>query len=91
MYLTQGLHRALQNHPDKTATIFGARRQSFQQLADRVARLAAALAGLGVNAGDRVAMLAQNSDRYIEYFHAVWWAGAVANPVNTRWSAQEIA
>ena len=91
MYLTQGLHRALQNHPDKTATIFGARRQSFQQLADRVARLAAALASLGVNAGDRVAMLAQNSDRYIEYFHAVWWAGAVANPVNTRWSAQEIA
>ena len=91
MYLTQGLHRALQNHPDKTATIFGARRQSFQQLADRVARLAAALAGLGVNAGDRVAMLAQNSDRYIEYFYAVWWAGAVANPVNTRWSAQEIA
>ncbi|MFL6719262.1 MAG: long-chain-fatty-acid--CoA ligase [Burkholderiaceae bacterium] len=91
MYLTQGLHRALQNHPDKTATIFGERRQSFQQLADRVARLAAALAGLGVNAGDRVAMLAQNSDRYIEYFHAVWWAGAVANPVNTRWSAQEIA
>jgi long-chain acyl-CoA synthetase len=91
MYLTQGLHRALQNHPDKTATIFGERRQSFQQLADRVARLAGALAGLGVNAGDRVAMLAQNSDRYIEYFHAVWWAGAVANPVNTRWSVQEIA
>jgi long-chain acyl-CoA synthetase len=91
MYLTQGLHRALQNHPDKTATIFGERRQSFQQLADRVARLAGALAGLGVNAGDRVAMLAQNSDRYIEYFQAVWWAGAVANPVNTRWSVQEIA
>jgi long-chain acyl-CoA synthetase len=91
MYLTQGLHRALQNHPDKTATIFGERRQSFQQLADRVARLAGALAGLGVNAGDRVAMLAQNSDRYIEYFQAAWWAGAVANPVNTRWSVQEIA
>jgi long-chain acyl-CoA synthetase len=91
MYLTQGLHRALQNHPDKTATVFGERAQSFRRLASRVARLAGALAGLGVAAGDRVAMLAQNSDRYLEYFQAVWWAGAVANPVNTRWSVQEIA
>ena len=91
MYLTQGLHRALQNHPGKTATIFGERAQSFRQLADRVARLAGALAGLGVGAGDRVAMLSLNSDRYVEYFLAAWWAGAVANPVNTRWSVQEIA
>jgi long-chain acyl-CoA synthetase len=91
MYLTQGLHRALQNHPDKTATIFGERAQSFSQLAERVARLAGALATLGVGAGDRVAMLALNADRYLEYFQAVWWAGAVANPVNTRWSVQEIA
>ncbi|MBL4955137.1 AMP-binding protein, partial [Neobacillus sp. YIM B02564] len=85
------LHRALQNHPDKTATIFGERAQSFRELATRVARLAGALGALGVAAGDRVAMLAQNSDRYLEYFQAVWWAGAVANPVNTRWSVQEIA
>jgi long-chain acyl-CoA synthetase len=91
MYLTQGLHRSVQNHPERTATIFGGRQQSFRQLANRVARLAGALAGLGVGSGDRVAMLALNSDRYVEYFHAVWWAGAVANPVNTRWSVHEIA
>lgn len=91
MYLTQGLHRTLQQCPERAATIFGARRHSFQTFGERVARLAGALRTLGVQPGDRVAMLAHNSDRYAEFFLAVWWAGAVANPVNTRWSTPEIA
>lgn len=40
---------------------------------------------------DRVAMMAMNSDRYLEYYCAVWWAGAVVNPVNIRWSPAEVA
>lgn len=91
MYMTAGLHRSLQRHPDKTATVDGARRQTFRQLASRVARLAGALIQLGVQRGDRVAILALNSDRYIETALAVWWAGAVLNPVNTRWTPGEIA
>ncbi|WP_442947191.1 long-chain-fatty-acid--CoA ligase [Noviherbaspirillum sp.] len=90
MNLTQGLHRAQQNHPERIATVFGDRQQTFHQMAQRVARLAGALQSLGVRASDRVAMLALNSDRYAEYFQAVWWAGAVTNPVNTRWSVPEI-
>ena len=43
------------------------------------------------NAGDRVGILALNSDRYLEYFHAVPWMGAAVNPVNIRWSPAEIA
>jgi acyl-CoA synthetase (AMP-forming)/AMP-acid ligase II len=38
-----------------------------------------------------VAMLALNSDRYLEYLVAVPWADAVLVPVNTRWSFDEIA
>jgi long-chain acyl-CoA synthetase len=45
-------------------TIFGERRRTFREAADRVARLAAALRRVGVRPGDRVAMLALNSDRY---------------------------
>jgi long-chain acyl-CoA synthetase len=91
MYLTAGLHRSLQRHPDKTATVDGPRRQTFAQLAARVSRLAGALGQLGVARGDRVAILALNSDRYIETALAVWWLGAVLNPLNTRWTAGEVA
>ena len=91
MYLTQGLHRALQQRPAVVATVFGQRRASFSALTGRVARLAGAFARLGVTAGDRVALLAHNSDRYVEALLAAWWLGAVACPLNTRWSAPEIA
>jgi len=91
MYLTQGLHRALQQKPDSVATIFQGRRRTFAELASRVAKLAGALQGLGLKAGERVGMLALNSDRYLEYYLAVYWAGGAVNPANIRWAAAEIA
>jgi acyl-CoA synthetase (AMP-forming)/AMP-acid ligase II len=91
MYLTQGLHRAVQQQPDQVMTICGDRERTFGEVAGRVARLAGALRELGTGAGDRVAMLSLNSDRYSEYLLAVPWADAVLNPVNVRWSVAEIA
>ena len=91
MYLTQSLHRSLQQNPDQPATIYRNRVRTVAQSVDRIARLAAALSDLGVQAGDRVGILALNSDRYQEYFYAVPWMGAAVNPVNIRWSAVEIA
>ncbi|EHP42744.1 AMP-dependent synthetase and ligase [Cupriavidus basilensis OR16] len=90
MYLTQALHRAVQQHPERIAVRYGERQRSFRQLAERVARLAGGLRKLGMQSGDRVAMLSLNSDRFLEYQMAVPWAGGVLNPCNTRWSAAEI-
>lgn len=96
MYLTQGLHRSRQRHPAKTAlTHLGAdgaqRRHRFDELLDGVARQAAALAARGVAVGDRVALLAPNTDRLVSAIYACWWLGAVACPLNIRWSTTELA
>lgn len=91
MYVTQGLHRAVQQTPELPATIFQGRVRTWAESADRIARLAGALRALGVGRGDRVAVLALNSDRYHECLFAVPWADAVLNPVNIRWSPAEIA
>lgn len=90
MYLTQGLHRVLQQCPQRIATIFGDRQQSYESLIGRVSHAGGALARQGVQPGDRVALLALNSDRYCESLLGCWWCGAVANPLNTRWSEAEI-
>lgn len=90
MYLTQGLHRSVQQHPDRPATVCAGRTRTFAETAGRVARLAGGLRELGVAEGDRVAYLGLNSDRFLEYYLATWWAGAVVNPVNVRWAAAEI-
>jgi acyl-CoA synthetase (AMP-forming)/AMP-acid ligase II len=95
VYLTQGLHRSLQRHPHKTAlTHVGegfVRQHSFAQLRDGIARHAAALRAHGVGPGDRVALLAPNHDLLVRALFACWWLGAVACPLNVRWSAPEVA
>lgn len=90
MYLTQALHRSMQQRPNAEAVRHLGRSMSYAELGARVAQLAAGLRQLGVEDGDRVAMFSLNSARYIEYYMAVPWAGAVLNPVNIRWSAAEI-
>jgi acyl-CoA synthetase (AMP-forming)/AMP-acid ligase II len=91
MYLTQSLHRNLQQGPGETATVFGDRVRTRRESAQRIARFAGALRAQGVAEGDRVALLSLNSDLYHEYLYAVWWIGGVVNPVNIRWSPREIA
>ncbi len=91
MYITQTLRRAVQTRANSVATVFGNRRQTWKQFEQRVARLAGALQAFGVKTEDRVAILSLNSDRYVEYFYAVAWAGAASNPVNIRLAPPEIA
>lgn len=89
--VTQSIHRALQQHPQRIATVSNGRRQTYAEFVGRVQRLAGGLRELGVRKGDRVGILALNSDRYLEVFMAVFWLGAAINPANTRWSAKELA
>lgn len=91
MFITQTLRRAVQLNGAGVATVFEGRRQTWREFESRVARLAGGLIGLGVKAGERVAILSLNSDRYLEYFYAVPWAGAAVNPVNIRLAVPEIA
>ncbi len=69
--------------------MYGERTRRWDEFGSRVARLAGGLRSIGVEPGDRVAILALNSDRYLEAYAAVPWAGAVVVPLNTRWSAAE--
>jgi len=90
-YLTQSVHRNAQTRGNKIATINGARQRTWKEVKDRVARFAGALKSIGVQEGERVAILALNSDRYFEYYFGVPWAGACVVPLNIRWSPVENA
>lgn len=94
MYLTQALHRALQRHPRKVALRHvgadAGRAHTFERFVSEVAHQAAALHARGVRAGDRVAMLSPNNDALVVQLFACWWLGAVACPLNLRWSVAEL-
>lgn len=89
MYLTQGLHRSARIKGDHPATIFGDRCRGWREVRERVSRLAAGFVSLGLKKGDRVAVIALNSDLYIEAYYAIAWAGGVVVPGNIRWAAAE--
>jgi fatty-acyl-CoA synthase len=68
----------------------GLQKYTYADFADRTARLAGALAALGVGKGDRVGTFAWNSHRHLEVYFAAPMMGAVLHTVNIRLSAQDI-
>ena len=66
------------------------RSMTFKQWNERSCRLANALLGLGLNKGDRVAVLAYNCVEWCEIFAATAKAGLVALPINFRLIGKEV-
>jgi acyl-CoA synthetase (AMP-forming)/AMP-acid ligase II len=77
--------------PEQELVVFGHQRQTYQETSRRVQRLAAALAAMGVAAGDAVAVLDTNSGRYVEAYFATSMLGGVFVPLNYRARADELA
>jgi len=90
MSIVEGLKNSARRSPEKTASICGSSRLSFQELDERVNRLSTALAGLGVGRGDRVAILSLNCHRFLELYYGAPQLGAVVVPINFRLQPQEI-
>lgn len=64
---------------------------TWSQFHDRMTRLAAVLRSHGVEFGDRVALAMGNRHQFVESLIAINYLGAIAVPVNFRFSAREIA
>jgi long-chain acyl-CoA synthetase len=91
MFITQALKRSAQLYSDRLATVCQGRERTWSEVEARVAKFAGALRKLGVENGERVAILSLNSDRYYEYFFATPWAGGVFVPINIRLAPPEVA
>ncbi len=76
-------------HGQREAVVDGDLRLTYAQFFDRCDRWASALAGMGVEPGDRVATIAPNTHAQLESFYAVPQAGAVLVPINYRLTADD--
>lgn len=84
------LRRAVQIAPNKIAVIDEGHSFSFAELYARCCALVGALRVLGINRGDRVAILAGNSHRYLETYLGVPAGRFVVVPLNTRHAQPEL-
>jgi acyl-CoA synthetase (AMP-forming)/AMP-acid ligase II len=76
--------------PDQEILRFDGQGVSYEVLQDRVGRTASALAQLGVEQGDRVAVLQTNTPGVVEILFAAASLGAVCVPLNYRARHEEL-
>ena len=85
-------------YPDQTAIIFGSMvgsrlmdaRMTYRQLDDAVNRFAAGLQQMGVQKGDRVAVMLPNCPQFIIAAYATWRIGGIVVCCNPLYVAREI-
>jgi fatty-acyl-CoA synthase len=74
---------------DREGVVDGDLRLTYSQFFDRCDRWSAALQGMGVKQGDRVAYISPNTHEQLESFYAVPQIGAVLVPINFRLTAED--
>jgi acyl-CoA synthetase (AMP-forming)/AMP-acid ligase II len=79
------------DRPDDIAHVFKDRRTTFAELDARASRIANGLIAAGLVPGDRVAVYAANSDRYVEVLFGCAKARVVLVGVNARLAPPEVA
>ena len=84
------LRQASRAYPNNIAVDHEGRRQTYRELYRRALKSAGALAALGVEKGDRVALLMLNSPAYLELYYSIAIAGGIVVPLNTRWNASDV-
>jgi len=88
--LHTNLEETARKYPDATATVFMDARLTYARLSALVDRFAAALQGLGVKKGDRVAVYLANCPQFIVGYYGALKAGAIVVPFNPLYSAREV-
>lgn len=89
-HIGHALSRLAVERANLPLTISNGRVKTGAQFVERIQSLAAGLrVNLGLQCGDRVAIVALNSDWYLEWLLAVPCAGGIIAPLNYRWSSHE--
>jgi fatty-acyl-CoA synthase len=91
LLIKQLLHAPLAQTPRQEIVYRDLKRLTYAELRNRIARLASALAKIGVEPGDTVGVLDWDSNRFLEAFFAIPMMGVVLQTVNVRLSPEQIA
>lgn len=84
------IRRSAKRFPKKPALVFGNERLTYEELNERVNRLAHALLKLGLKKGDRVAVLLHNGPEFFEIYYASAKIGGIFVPINNLLKINEL-
>jgi fatty-acyl-CoA synthase len=90
MPLDELLPKAVRLYPCKEAVVCGKTRMDYRTFSTRVWRLSRGLISLGIRPKDRLAIMHENSNVFLEAYFAAAHLGAILVPLNFRLSAREL-
>ena len=91
MSLKQLLEKAVGRYGGNTAIVLGDRGLSYAELDEASNKVANSLIRMGVNKGDRVAMLLPNSPEFATIYFGIVKTGSIAVPLGTGYNVDELA
>lgn len=77
------------NYPTETALVQGDRRLTYAELFGRIRQTGRALRALGLEPGDRVAIVMVDSPALLEVMYGALWAGLTIVPLNARLALED--
>ncbi|MEV7809679.1 AMP-binding protein [Streptomyces flaveolus] len=89
--LVHALREAVAQAPDRTFLAYFDARLGYREVDELTDAVAAHLAARGLERGDRVAVLLQNSPHFVLAVLGAWKAGATVVPVNPMYKSGEVA
>ena len=90
IFLPDWLARCAESRPERLAVQCDQLQWSFAELDRQAARLERQLATIGIEQGNRVALLAANGLPYVAFVHALTRLGAILVPLNLRLTLEEL-
>ena len=85
------IRRHARDHGDSVAVIFQGRETTYGQLDQRCNQVANGLVAAGIKRGQRIAILAKNTDLFYELLYGATKVGAVLAPINFRLAPPEVS
>lgn len=84
------LEKSARDYPDQPCTIFKGAKITYKEMDELTDKVAAALAHLGIEKGDRVGILIPNTPQFVTAYYGVLKAGGVVVATNPMYSEREI-
>lgn len=84
------LRNSVERFPDKAAVVHGDRTLSYSELWERASGLARYFIDRGIGAGDRIALLIENSPEYVISYYGALLAGGAVVALNSEAKARDL-
>jgi long-chain acyl-CoA synthetase len=85
------LKKVADEYPDRTALIFVADQVTYREMMENIDRMATAFNSMGLNKGDRIALMLPNCFAFVYSFYAAMKLGLVVAQLNPLLTARELS